>query len=93
LEGSVEAAPKYRREPVATKLAPYHETLTMALMVDARLPKQAQRTAKALFEQIKMTYMEKIVAEVAKHPVNFWQQQRRMNQADEKAFLERFLAE
>jgi len=53
LEGAVEAAPKYQRGPVATKLTPYHETLEMALKADARRPKHARRTAKALFAQVK----------------------------------------
>jgi transposase len=53
LVGPVEAAPRYRRNPGATKLTPFHETLKMALKVDARRPKQARRTAKALFAEVK----------------------------------------
>ncbi len=58
LEGSVEVVPKYRRGPVATKLAPYHEMLKMALKADARRPKQGRRTAKALFAQVKASGYE-----------------------------------
>ncbi len=53
LEGPVEAAPRYRRGLGATKLTPFHETLKMALKADVRRPKQARRTAKALFEEVK----------------------------------------
>jgi transposase len=53
LEGPIEAAPKYRRGAVLTKLTPYQEFLKMALTADARRPKQARRTAKALFVEIK----------------------------------------
>ena len=58
LEGSVAAAPRYQRGPVATKLAPYHETVKMALKADARRPKQARRTAKALFAQLRTSGYE-----------------------------------
>ena len=37
------AAPKYRRRGVATKLAPYVQTLTQALEVDARRAKHERR--------------------------------------------------
>ena len=53
LQGPIEAAPQYRRGPSTTKLTPFHETLKMALKADARRPKQARRTAKALFEEVK----------------------------------------
>ncbi|MEO7337888.1 MAG: helicase C-terminal domain-containing protein, partial [Caldimonas sp.] len=38
-------------------------------------------------------YMERVVADIAKHPIEIWQQQRRMSQADEKTFLDRFVAD
>ena len=52
LEGPVEV-PRYRRDAGPTKLTPFHEAVKMALKVDARRPKQARRTAKALFEEVR----------------------------------------
>lgn len=45
-------APKYRRAPASTKLAPYVETVEQALLADARRPKKERRTAKALYAQL-----------------------------------------
>src|SRR5262245_41545718 len=45
-------APKYRRGPVSTKLAPFVATVEQALLADARRPKKERRTAKALYAQI-----------------------------------------
>lgn len=53
LVAPVETAPKYRRSPGATKLAPFHEALKLALKADARRPKHERRTARALYEEIK----------------------------------------
>lgn len=47
------APPKYIRDNVASKLAPFHATITQALKADAHRSKQNRRTAKALFAQIK----------------------------------------
>ena len=44
--------PKYRRRAAATKLAPFIETIKMALLADARRPRKERRTAKALLQQI-----------------------------------------
>ena len=38
---------------MATKLTPFHDALKLALSADARRPKQARRTAKALFAEVK----------------------------------------
>ena len=53
LHEAIETAPKYRRRKATTKLAPFHQTLTLALKADAHRPAHARRTAKALFIQIK----------------------------------------
>ena len=53
LQGSVDTAPKYQRVSGVTKLTPFHEVLKTALKADARRPKQARRTAKALFAEVK----------------------------------------
>ena len=53
LEAPLTVPPKYQRSAGTTKLAPYHETLKLALKADARRPKHERRTAKALFEEIK----------------------------------------
>ncbi len=53
LHEPVDSEPKYRREPRATKLTAYHETLKQALAADAHRPKRERRTARALYEQIK----------------------------------------
>ena len=45
--------PKYQRNNVASKLSPFHATLTQALKADVHRSKQNRRTAKALFAQIK----------------------------------------
>ena len=52
LRAPVAQPPKYRRRPAATKLAPFIETIKMALLADARRPRKERRTAKALLEQI-----------------------------------------
>ncbi len=52
LRTPVAQPPKYRRRPAATKLAPFIETIKMALLADARRPRKERRTAKALLEQI-----------------------------------------
>ena len=41
------ATPKYRRRDVSTKLAPFIQTLTRALEVDARRAKHERRTVSA----------------------------------------------
>ena len=46
------ATPKYRRRDVSTKLAPFIQTLTQALEVDARRAKHERRTARALHVQL-----------------------------------------
>ena len=43
----------YRRPAGSTQLTPYAEALRQALTADARRPKREQRTAKALFEDVK----------------------------------------
>jgi transposase len=53
LDAPVETAPKYRRGPAASKLVPFHETLTLALKADGRRPKHERRTARALFHEIR----------------------------------------
>ena len=45
-------APKYRREPVSTKLTPYVATLVRALQADAQRPRHERRTARALLTQL-----------------------------------------
>ena len=49
-QGSV---PRYRRQDVSTKLAPFIERLTQALEVDARRAKHERRTARALHVQLR----------------------------------------
>jgi transposase len=53
LEAPLTAEPKYQRSTGKTKLAPYHETLKLALKADARRPRHERRTVKALFEEIR----------------------------------------
>jgi hypothetical protein len=45
--------PRYRREPMPTKLSAFHTTLEPALKTDTHRLKQNRRTGKALFAQIK----------------------------------------
>ena len=45
--------PKYLRDNVASKLAPFHAAILQALKADAHRSKQNRRTAKALFAQIR----------------------------------------
>ena len=52
LRTPVAQPPKYLRKAASTKLAPYAETVKMALLADARRPKKERRTAKALLKQI-----------------------------------------
>ena len=44
--------PKYRRPPVPTKLTPFVEALTQALVADGHRPKHERRTARALHAQL-----------------------------------------
>ena len=44
--------PKYRRESVPGKLAPFVEAVKQALEVDAHRPRKQRRTAKALHKEI-----------------------------------------
>ena len=53
LHEAIETAPKYHRSKATTKLASFHEMLTLALKADAHRPAHARRTAKALFSEIK----------------------------------------
>jgi transposase len=53
LDAPLNGEPKYRRQPQASKLTPYHETLKQALKVDARRPKKERRTALALYGELK----------------------------------------
>jgi transposase len=48
-----DAAPKYRRREVLSKLTPFAATLMQALETDARRPRQERRTARALHAQLK----------------------------------------
>ena len=50
--------PQYRRETGLTKLSPFHERIVQALKVDARRPKHERRTARALFEELKVAGYE-----------------------------------
>ncbi|MFM9928431.1 IS21 family transposase [Variovorax sp. H27-G14] len=52
LRTPVAQPPKYLRKGASTKLAPFIETVKMALLADARRPKKERRTAKALLKQI-----------------------------------------
>ena len=52
LRTPVAQPPKYQRRAVSTKLAPFVEMVTAALMADARRPKKERRTAKALLQEI-----------------------------------------
>ena len=53
LKAPVGDEPKYRRSAQESKLKPFYEVLTQALRVDAHRPKQARRTAKALYAELK----------------------------------------
>ena len=48
----VEEPRRSRREEAPSKLAPFVEAITQALIVDARRPKKERRTAKSLLKQI-----------------------------------------
>ena len=52
LRTPVAQPPRYLRKAASTKLAPFIETVTMALLADARRPRKERRTAKALLKQI-----------------------------------------
>jgi len=52
LKTSSDEVPKYRREPMPTKLAPYVQTLAQALRADAHRPRHERRSARALFAQL-----------------------------------------
>ncbi len=45
--------PKYSRAEQTSKLAPFHETIKLALKADAHRPKHGRRTARALFAEVK----------------------------------------
>ena len=53
LKSEVADEPKYRRAPMPTKLAPYHEAIKQALKADAHQPKHKRRTALALYREVK----------------------------------------
>ncbi|MEJ8860141.1 IS21 family transposase, partial [Variovorax robiniae] len=44
--------PKYERRAALTKLAPFVETVKLALLADAHRPKKERRTARALLQQL-----------------------------------------
>jgi transposase len=52
LQAAGDQAPKYQRGSGPTKLRPFEATLVPALEADARRPKHARRTARALFAQL-----------------------------------------
>lgn len=52
LRTPVAQPPKYERRSASTKLAPFVETVKMALLADARRPKKERRTARALLQEI-----------------------------------------
>ncbi|CAN5856881.1 IS21-like element IS1326 family transposase [soil metagenome] len=52
LRTPVAQPPRYLRKAASTKLGPFIETVTMALLADARRPRKERRTAKALLKQI-----------------------------------------
>jgi len=54
LHAPVTEPPRYQRRSIDTKLTPFHETLKLALKADARRPRHARRTVKALYEEIKV---------------------------------------
>ena len=55
LEEAGSREPKYRRESLPGKLAPYREELLQALEADARRPKRERRTGLALLAQLRAT--------------------------------------
>ena len=52
LQAPGDQAPKYQRGNSPTKLGAFEATLVQALEADARRPKHARRTARALFAQL-----------------------------------------
>ena len=52
LQAPGDQAPKYQRGNSPTKLGAFEATLVQALQADARRPKHARRTARALFAQL-----------------------------------------
>jgi transposase len=52
LRAPVVQVPKYERRAALRKLAPFVETVELALLADARRPKKERRTARALLQQI-----------------------------------------
>jgi transposase len=52
LRAPVAQVPKYERRAALTKLAPFVETVKLALLADARRPKKERRTARALLQQL-----------------------------------------
>ena len=53
LKAAVLEEPRYRRSEAPGKLTPFHESLRLALKVDAHRPRHERRTARALHTQIK----------------------------------------
>jgi hypothetical protein len=53
LKAAVLEEPKYRHSEAPGKLTPFHESIKLALKVDAHRPRHEQRTAGALHAQIK----------------------------------------
>ena len=53
LKAAVLEQPRYRRSAAPGKLTPFHESLKMALKVDAHRPRHERRTTRALHSQIK----------------------------------------
>jgi len=53
LKAAVLEEPRYRRSEAPGKLTPFHESLRLALKVDAHRPRHERRTARALHTQIR----------------------------------------
>jgi transposase len=53
LKAAVLEEPRYRRSAAPGKLTPFHESLKLALKVDAHRPRHERRTARALHTQIR----------------------------------------
>ena len=54
LKAAVLEEPRYRRNSAPGKLTPFHESLKLALKVDAHRPRHERRTARALHTQIRI---------------------------------------
>ena len=53
LKAAVLEEPRYRRSEAPGKLTPFHESLRLALKVDAHRARHERRTARALHTQVK----------------------------------------